>query len=352
MPRRPGRPRPVRRGGKPRLATKPRREEAPLGVEDPPRAEQPAPDAAPLPRRLAAEFVGTLLLVAVATGVATVLLSGPLKRLMALPPTARQTAQETDLLSALLGNSAGDLLAVALAYGIALALLVYAFGGVSGGHFNPAVSFALAAGGRFPWGEVPLYAVVQIVGGIAGAFLVAGIYGEGGAEIGGRQILFGATVVAPDVTLFNAILAEAFITFVLMTAVMAVAVDPRAPKGWSGLVIGLALAAGVLVAGPVTGGSANLARSLGPLVASLPYSGVDNIPWEDLIVYLIGPLVGAACAALVYESVTALPRVAAPARQPGATSATDRGEVVPGGSGARDGATGEERSRAQEEASS
>ena len=346
MRRRRRRARPLRRArDAPLRETKRRHEDgAGKGVEGLYAARQPAREGmAPLRRRLAAEFVGTLLLVAVATGAATVLLAGPLERLTALPPTARQTAEDTELLTALLGNTAGDLLSVALAYGIALALLVYAFGGVSGGHFNPAVTFALAAGRRFPWGEVPLYAVVQLLGGIAGGFLVAGLYGEAGAEIGGFQVLFGATTVAPDVTLWNAILAEAFIAFVLMTAVMAVAVDPRAPKGWSGLVIGLALAAGVLVTGPVTGGSANLARSLGPLVASLPYSGVDSPPWQDLVVYLIGPLVGAACAALVYESVTALPPAAAP--EPGAASARGEGEPV-----ARAGrAPQEEGARAREE---
>jgi glycerol uptake facilitator protein len=108
---------------------------------------------------------------------------------------------------------------------------------------------------------------------------------------------------------------------VLVTAIMAVAVDPRAPKGWSGLIIGLSLAGGILVTAHATGGSANFARSLGPFVASLVYD-VDKIPWSDLLVYAAGPLIGASAAALVYESVTGLERIA-PAPRPGAATSDD-----------------------------
>jgi glycerol uptake facilitator protein len=112
---------------------------------------------------------------------------------------------------------------------------------------------------------------------------------------------------------------------------MAVAVDPRAPKGWSGLIIGLGLAGGILVTANATGGSANFARSLGPFVASTIYD-VGNIPWKDLLVYAAGPLIGASAAALVYESVTGLERVA-PEPRPGAATSeeplgTDRGGTV------------------------
>jgi glycerol uptake facilitator protein len=159
---------------------------------------------------------------------------------------------------------------------------------------------------------------VQCAGGIGGAFIVAGIYGQDGAALGDQDLLFGATVVASGVSQWQAILAEAFIAFILVTAIMAVAVDPRAPKGWSGLIIGLALAAGILVTAQATGGSANFARSLGPFVASLVYD-VGEIPWDDLIVYAAGPIIGGAAAALVYESVTGLERVS-PAPRPGAAT--------------------------------
>lgn len=275
-------------------------------------------EQAPLGRRLGAEFVGTLLFVAVGTGAATVLAIGPLQKLGGLNDILQGAPGQDRVFGALLSNTVGDLLAVALAFAFALTFLVYAFGGVSGAHFNPAVTFALAVARRFKWGELPLYWLAQIAGAIAGAFVVAGIYGQNGAAFGGTDILFGATVVSSEVTQWQAILAEAFIAFVLMSAIMAVAVDHRAPKGWSGLVIGLALAAGILVTGHATGGSANLARSIGPFVASLVYD-VENIPWKDLIVYAAGPLIGAAAAALVYETLTGLER-SAPSPEPGAAT--------------------------------
>lgn len=276
---------------------------------------------APLGRRLGAEFVGTLLFVAVGTGAATVLLSGPLQRIGGLTDILQGAPGQDRVFGALLANTLGDVLPVALAFAFALTTLIYAFGGVSGAHFNPAVTFALAVARRFKWSELPLYWIVQILGGIAGAFVVAGIYGQSGASAGGTDILFGATVVSPDVTQWQAILAEAFIAFVLMTAIMAVAVDHRAPKGWSGLIIGLALAGGIMVTAQATGGSANFARSIGPFVASLVYD-VNKIPWDDLIVFAVGPLIGAAAAALVYESLTGLER-AAPSPDPGAATSDD-----------------------------
>jgi glycerol uptake facilitator protein len=286
--------------------------------------EEPPPDVAAtgealLGRRLLAEFVGTLLFVATGTGAATVLGIGPLARIGPLDEFLEGAPPgQQEFIQALLANTLADILPVAFAFGTALAVLVYAFGGVSGAHFNPAITLGLAITRRFRWGEVPVYWIVQCAGAIVGAFVVAGIYGQTGAQVGNIDILFGATVVQEGVDQWQAILAEAFIAFILMTAIMAVAIDPRAPKGWSGLIIGLGLAAGILVTAQATGGSANFARSLGPLVASLAYD-VDSIPWRDLIVYAVGPVVGAAAAALVYESASGLERVA-PAPRPGAAT--------------------------------
>lgn len=288
-------------------------------------------EEAPLGRRLAAEFVGTLLFVAIGTGAATVMAIGPLQRLGGLADILQGAPGQDRVFGALMANSVGDLLTVAFAFAFALTFLVYAFGGVSGAHFNPAVTFALAVARRFKWGELPFYWLAQIVGGIAGAFVVAGIYGQNGAALGGTDILFGATVVSAEVTQWQAILAEAFIAFILMSAIMAVAIDHRAPKGWSGLVIGLALGAGILVTAQATGGSANFARSIGPFVASLVYD-VGKIPWEDLIVYAAGPLIGAAAAALVYETLTGLER-ATPAPEPGAATHDEELHDHPGAAG-------------------
>lgn len=279
---------------------------------------------APLSRRLAAELMGAFLLVAVGTGTTTVFLSGQAQRIATLPdfdPTVPGAQQQQDFFMSLLSNSFGDVLPIALAFAFALAVAVYAFGGTSGGHFNPAVTLALAVTRRFDWADVAPYCLMHCLGGIAGAFLVAGIYGESGVAFEGTNILLGATTVAAGVGQWQAILSEALVAFVLTTAIMAIAVDRRAPKGWSGLVIGLALGAGVLVAGAATGASANFARSLGPFVASLVFDP-DTIPWSDLIVYAVGPVVGAAAAAYAYEFVSGMERVA-PAPAPGAATSPE-----------------------------
>lgn len=289
---------------------------------------------APLSRRLAAEFVGTTLFVAIGTGAATALALGPLRRLASLSelPGFGEDPATSVLYGNVLGTGAptlGELLPVALAFAFGLAVLVYALGGTSGAHFNPAVTIGLAVLRRFRWSDVPLYLITQLLGGIAGALIIAGIYGRDGARFEGVDILMGATTVADGVGLAPALLAEALIGFILMTAIMAVAVDDRAPKGWSGLIIGLALGAGIVVTGAATGGSANFARSLGPFVASMFY-GADTIPWSDLLVYAVGPLIGAAAAGLVYESVTEL-APASPAPEPGAATSLDDGdELAPG----------------------
>lgn len=285
---------------------------------------------ASLGRRVGAEFLGTLLLVAVGSGAATVLALGALQRVesvvQSLAAVGRDPEEARSFYEPLFSSDIGDVLAVALAFGLTLAVLVYAFGGVSGGHFNPAVTFGLAVTRRFAWRDVAPYWVAQCLGGIAGAFVVAGVYGSDGASFAGTDVLFGATVVSDGVNQWQAILAEALIAFVLVTAVMAVAIDHRAPKGWSGLVIGLALTAGALVTGAATGGSANFARSLGPFAASLAFE-VGAIPWDDLFVYSLGPLLGATAAALLYENVTGLERVA-PAPRPGAATPEDDVLVV------------------------
>lgn len=276
----------------------------------------------PLRRRLLAEFVGTLIFVAAGTGAATLYVLGPMKAGAAAFGKIADIFEGGDpaatrLYSSLHSVSGGDVLPVALAFAFALAVLVYALGGVSGAHFNPAVTFSLAVARRFRWREVPIYWVVQCLGAIVGTFVIAGIYGQDGASFGGNDILFGATTV--QVGFWNGVLAEAFITFILVTAIMAIAVDPRAPKGWSGLVIGLSLGAGILVTAGATGGSANFARSLGPFVASWLNYDVGVIPWGDLIVYAVGPLIGGAAAALVYESLSGLEAIS-PAPQPGAAT--------------------------------
>lgn len=281
----------------------------------------------PLGRRLLAEFIGAGLLVAVGAGAVTTFLLGPLREQAAraseiaqtLPAEVVQNIEGDPVIQSLLRGGSSDLLPVALAFALVLAVIVYAFGGISGGHFNPAVTFSLAAVRRFPWAEVGPYLIAQLAGGIVGALLIAGVYGQDGAAFADIDILFGATTIAGGVSQWQALLAEAVITFVLVTAIMAVAIDPRGPKAVAGLIIGLALGAGILMVAPATGGSANFARSLGPLVASLLYE-TGELPWSDLWIYAVGPIVGASAAVFLYESVAGLERIPPPTPEPVAST--------------------------------
>jgi glycerol uptake facilitator protein len=197
------------------------------------------------------------------------------------------------------GAGGAGLLVVALAHGLALAVAVYAFGSVSGGHFNPTVTLALAVRARFPWREVPAYLGAQLLGGTLGAGAVHLVHAGQGGTAG-----LGATVLGPGVNAGQGLLAEAFGAFLLVTAVYALAVAPAAPAGVHGFGIGLALAVQIMAIGPLTGGSVNFARTVGPdLVLAL--TGGD-VAWSQLVVYLVGPIAGGVAAALLYEKVSGL----------------------------------------------
>ena len=182
-----------------------------------------------------------------------------------------------------------DSLAVALAFGLALTVVVAAIGHVSGAHVNPAVTLGLAATNKFPWQFVPIYVGAQLVGAILGAIAVWITYGEPGLELADVA----ATFPAEDVGDIQAFLVEVLVTFILVFVVISVATDDRAPAGVAPLAVGFALACGVLIAGPVTGGSLNPARSLGPMILAGRFDAV----W----VYILAPIVGAVLAAFVYD---------------------------------------------------
>jgi glycerol uptake facilitator protein len=126
---------------------------------------------------------------------------------------------------------------VAITFALAIALAIYAFGNTSGAHLNPAVTVSLAAVGRFPWSEVPAYIGAQLAGGLVGAALIWAAFGGDAVDLG-----MGQTSIADGTNYLQAIVAEAIGTFLLVTAIMALAVDKRAPGGWAGLMIGLSVA--------------------------------------------------------------------------------------------------------------
>jgi MIP family channel proteins len=189
------------------------------------------------------------------------------------------------------GDGAGGLVGVALAHGLALAVLVSALGAVSGGHFNPAVTFAVWITGRIEPMRAALYVVVQLAAAVAAGFALRFVFPE---TSWGPPTNLGTPAVDPGITVASAIVIEAILTMVLLVAVFGTAIDPRAPK-IGGLAIGLAVAADILMGGPLTGAAMNPARWFGPAVASGTYT--------DWYVWWIGPLVGAAIVALVYRFV-------------------------------------------------
>jgi MIP family channel proteins len=195
------------------------------------------------------------------------------------------------VLGAHTGDGGGGLVGVALAHGLALAVLVSALGPISGGHFNPAVTFAVWITGRIEPVRAALYVVAQLVGGLLAGLALRAVFPEASW---GAPVNLGTPAVDPAIGITGAIIIEAILTMVLLAAVFGTAIDPRAPK-IGGLAIGLAVAADILMGGPLTGAAMNPARWFGPAVASGTFT--------DWYVWWIGPLLGAAVIALVYRYV-------------------------------------------------
>jgi len=177
------------------------------------------------------------------------------------------------------------LLGVALAYGLVVATFSYLFGEISGAHLNPAVTFGLALYGSIDWVKAVFYWIAQFLGGIIAAALLLFIFG--GASNG-----LGATVLASGVNPFQGVVVETLLTFFLVNSVFFAAIGEYAGKR-AGFVIGLTVVFAILMGGPLTGGSLNPARTLGPAI----FTGSLGQFW----IYLVGPFVGAALASLVYR---------------------------------------------------
>jgi MIP family channel proteins len=186
---------------------------------------------------------------------------------------------------------------IGLVHTLLLFVLIQTLAIVSGAHFNPAVTVALATLRQIKIPDAAIYIVAQLAGAVAGALLVKGILlDEGEAEN------YGAPAVSNivDGAAFPGMIVEAIGTFFLLWAIIGVAVHPQAAKDWAGFAIGGALGMAVMVLAPITGAGLNPARSFGPMLVSGE--------WDDFfIVYLIGPLIGAVVAAFVYFFVFVQP---------------------------------------------
>lgn len=174
---------------------------------------------------------------------------------------------------------------VALAHGLVVLAFAYSFGHISGTHINPAVTIGLLAAKAIDPRRAFSYIVFQLAGGVAGALLLRVVLGS--SESG-----LGATVLGAGMTPGRGLLLEAVLAFFLVTAVLHCAVAGKAGNH-AGLAIGLTLAFCIMMGGPLTGGSLNPARSLGPAVV------LGN--FADLWIYLVGPPLGGLAAAALYK---------------------------------------------------
>ncbi|XP_061338470.1 nodulin-26-like [Gastrolobium bilobum] len=176
---------------------------------------------------------------------------------------------------------------IAIVSGLALTVAIYSVGHVSGGHFNPAVTIALAAVRKIQLRLVPTYVLCQLMGATLASLTLKLLYHD--------KVDFGVTVTQylSSTSDLEAMMWESIITSILMLTICGVATDPRGSKELAGVAIGISVLINVIIAGPITGASMNPARSLGPAIVSGDYKNI----W----VYIIGPTLGAILASLLYR---------------------------------------------------
>jgi aquaporin Z len=224
-----------------------------------------------MPAKLVAEFIGTFWLVLGGCGSA--------------------------VLAATFGNVGIGLLGVSLAFGLTVLTGAYSLGPVSGGHFNPAVSVGLWAGGRFPANRLLPYIAVQVAGAIvAAAVLYCIATGKAGADIGGFAANGYGDHSPGKYSLTAALVTEVVMTFMFLIVILG-ATHTRAPNGFAGLAIGFALTLIHLISIPVTNTSVNPARSTGPALF------VGGWAIEQLWLFWVAPIVGALLAGWLYKAV-------------------------------------------------
>jgi MIP family channel proteins len=183
-----------------------------------------------------------------------------------------------------------SLVSIAFAHGLTIAVMVAALGAISGGHFNPAVTFGFLVSRRMTAANAALYWVAQLAGAAIAGFLLVGMFGA-------APVANGTPDLAPSVGLGAGVALEAVTTFFLVLVVLGTAVDPRAPKSVYPLAIGLTVALDILAIGPLTGAAMNPSRVFGPALASGH--------WSNHWVYWVGPPAGGALAALLYNFLVA-----------------------------------------------
>ena len=238
--------------------------------------------------KLLAEFIGTFAFVFIGAGTAAVVGDG-----VGLPGIA----------------------AIALAHGFTIMAFAFAYGSVSGGHMNPAVTVGVLAAGAMGVGEAAGYIVSQLIGGIVGALFLSAVLGGAGSGLGTPALAHDLVVGATSLTItpVAGFAIEAVLAFFLVTVVLSTAVAGRAGS-LAPLAIGMTLTFNILMGGALTGAPFNPARALGPMVAT----GNFNDAW----LYLTAPIVGAIVAAILHTGLTRLAQERTTAAEPGRAAQT------------------------------
>jgi len=195
------------------------------------------------------------------------------------------------------GLGVTDFAVIGLVHAFLLAMLIYTLGATSGAHFNPAVTIALAAIRRISIADAAIYILVQLSGGVAGALVCKLLLLDEGSGVN-----YGAATVSEQFAQGKALtglLAECIGTFVLMWAIMGVAVNERGERAWAGWVIGATLGFAVMTLAPISGAGFNPARWFGPAIVSGTY--------DDGWVYVVGPVLAALAAAFLYTALVLKP---------------------------------------------
>lgn len=201
------------------------------------------------------------------------------------------------VLAAGIPNIGIGLLGVSLAFGLTVLSMAYAVGHISGGHFNPAVSVGLWLGGRFEAKDLPGYIVAQVLGGLAGAatlYLIAS--GQEGWEMGGFAANGYGEHSPGHYSLVACLVTEVVMTFIFLMVILG-ATQSKAPGGFAGIAIGLALTLIHLISIPVTNTSVNPARSLSQAIF------VGDWALSQVWLFWVAPIAGAALAGLVHKYV-------------------------------------------------
>jgi MIP family channel proteins len=203
--------------------------------------------------------------------------------------------------AAVVGDGVGlaGIVAIAFAHGLAIMAFAFAYGSVSGGHMNPAVTVGVLAAGAMSVGEAIGYIVSQLIGGVAGALLLRTVLGGAATGLGMPALAHNLALGATSLTITPAagFMIEAVLAFFLVTVVLSTAIAGRAGS-LAPLAIGMTLTLNILMGGALTGAPFNPARALGPMVATGNFS--------DAWLYVTAPIVGAIVAAIVHTGLARL----------------------------------------------